>query len=215
LPDTVKVVPSILTDNPGELANLVRQAERFATYVQFDIMDGQFVPSHSITWQDLSALKTTLNWEAHLMVRHPRSYLPGFARAGAKKVIFHREANDSPESVIAASRELGIKVGLAVNPETTVTEFIKLADKVDSILFLSVHPGFYGSPFIPEVLDKISELRNYSQQIEIGIDGGVKENNIGRVASSGVNAIYIGSAIFLRPDPSARYAELTRLAREA
>jgi len=194
---------------------MVRQAEGFTDYVQFDIMDGQFVPSRSIAWQHLMALETKLVWEAHLMVQHPENYVEGFAEAGAKKIIFHFEADTSPEAVISKSTDLGMKVGLAVNPETRVADFIGLTEKVDSILFLSVHPGFYGSPFIPEVLSKVTELRNSVSQADIGIDGGIKEGNIEQVARTGVDAIYLGSAIFLQSNPAARYRQLVKLAREA
>jgi len=87
-----KVVPSILTENHKELETMIRKTEGFADYVQFDIMDGRFVPSKSITYKDLVAIPIKLNWEAHLMVERPEEYLDNFKGAGAKKVIFHYEA---------------------------------------------------------------------------------------------------------------------------
>jgi ribulose-phosphate 3-epimerase len=211
----IRIVPSILTDDPKTLEKMVRQAEGFATYVQFDIMDGRFVPSHSITYQHLMALPTKLSWEAHLMVERPLDYLNGFTQAGAKKIIFHYEATSSPEKVISSTRRLGLEVGLAANPETRVSDFLSLADKVDSVVFLTVHPGFYGSPFMPEVLDKVTELRGIFPKIEIGVDGGVKESNIGWVARAGVDVIYVGSAIFLQSHPAQHFQRLVILAREA
>ena len=103
-------------------------------------------------------------------------------------------------------------MGLAVNPETPVSAILPLTDKVDSVLFLSVNPGFYGSKFIPEVLDKIAAFRKAHPRLEIGIDGGVKENNIVQIAETGVNVIYIGSAVYRQPDPADAYRRLTRLA---
>jgi len=153
-----KVVPAILTDSAEALADMVQQAERFTTYVQFDIMDGEFVPSRSITAGDLKAISTDLTWEVHLMVQEPEKYLKSFWEAGARKVVFHYEATSSAEEVISQARNLGLGVGLAINPETPVSAISSLVSIVDSVLFLTVNPGFYGSPFLPEVLEKIPEL---------------------------------------------------------
>ena len=210
----VKVVPAILTDDPKALETMVRQAERFTNYMQFDIMDGQFVPSRSITCEHLAALPTKLSWEAHLMVENPGDYLDGFQRAGAQKVVFHYEATSSPERVISLARNLSLGIGLAANPETPVSIIQTLASKVDSILFLTVEPGFYGSRFIPEVLNKVAELHSIQPDIEIGIDGGVKEGNIAQIARAGVDVIYVGSAIFLQPQPAESFSRLLVLAQE-
>jgi ribulose-phosphate 3-epimerase len=211
----IKVVPAILTDNLSALKKMIRQAESFTNYVQMDIMDGQFVPSRSITWQHLADLSMKLKWEAHLMVLHPEKYLPGFHQAGARKVLFHYEATSSPQKIIAQARDLGLGVGLAINPETVVSTILPLADKVDSILLMTVNPGFYGSKFIPEVMDKVAELRDARPEIEIGVDGGIKESNIAQIARAGVNAIYVGSAIFLQPQPAESYRRLLALAQES
>ena len=207
-----RVVPAILTNDPKALATMVRQAEAFTDYVQFDFMDGQFVPSRSVTWEQVAALTIQLNWEAHIMVLRPQDYLASLGHAGAQKVIFHYEAAPSPPAVIAMARKLGLKVGLAVNPETTVATIRPLVATVDSVLFLSVHPGFYGAKFIPEVLDKVKELRRLYPELEIGIDGGIKEDNIAQIAQTGVDVIYVGSAIFLQPEPATSYRRLLAMA---
>ena len=209
-----QVVPAILTDDPEALENMVRQAEAFTNYVQFDIMDGQFVPSRSISYEHLASLPMKLSWEAHLMTLHPEDYLEDFQRAGAQKIVFHYEATTSPQEVISQSRKLGLRVGLAVNPETPISAILPMTSGVDSILFLSVNPGFYGSKFIPEVLDKIVEFRSTHPGIEIGIDGGIKESNIAQIAQSGVDVIYVGSAIFLQPQPGESFRYLQTLAQE-
>ncbi len=208
----IQTVPAILTDDPKALETMVRQTETFTSYAQFDIMDGQFVPSRSITCEHIAKLATKLNWEAHLMVLHPEAYLEDFQRAGAQKIVFHYEATSSPREVIAQVRNLGIRVGLAINPETSIATITPLANEVDSVLFLSVNPGFYGSKFIPEVLDKIVAFHHAQPNLEIGIDGGIKESNIAQIAQSGVNVIYIGSAIFRQPQPGESYRRLTALA---
>ena len=208
----IRVIPAILTDDPATLKTLVSQAETFTDYAQFDIMDGDFVPSRSVSCQQISQLKTRLKWEAHLMVRHPEDCLEDFQKAGAQKIVFHYEATPDPRKIIRKIKKLGMKAGLAVNPETSIGAIKQLIRDLGSVLFLSVNPGFYGSKFIPEVLDKITVFRGLYPHVETGIDGGVKENNIGQIARTGVNVIYVGSAIFLQPDPAASYHRLKKLA---
>jgi ribulose-phosphate 3-epimerase len=211
----IKIVPAILTNDSATLEIMIRQAESFTNYIQLDIMDGKFVPSQSITWKHLANLPTKLNWEAHLMVLHPEDYLPDFHQAGAQKVIFHYEATPSPLEVIAKARKVGLGVGLAINPETTISTILTLVEEVDNILLMTVNPGFYGSKFIPEVMDKVAELKNARPDVEIGVDGGVKESNITQIAHTGVNAIYVGSAIFLQSQPKESFCRLLALAQES
>ena len=209
-----QVVPAILTDDPEDLEDMVHQAETFTNWVQFDIMDGRFVPSQSITHEHLANLPMKLSWEAHLMVLNPQEYLKSFQKVGAKKVIFHYEATHSPLEVISLARHLGLGVGLAINPDTPVSAILPLVDEVDSVLFLSVYPGFYGKKFIPEVLDKVVEFGATCPGVETGIDGGIKECNIGEIAQAGVSVIYVGSAIFNKEQPSNSYSRLVALAQE-
>jgi ribulose-phosphate 3-epimerase len=210
----IRTMPAILTDDPKTLVKLVNQAAAFTDYVQFDVMDGEFVPSRSVSCAQIAELKTNLIWEAHLMVMRPEDCLEDFKKAGAQKIVFHYEAKTDPEKTIRKIKKFGMKAGLAVNPETTVTAIKNLVDKLDSVLFLSVNPGFYGAKFIPEVLDKIVAFRRVYPEMEIGIDGGIKESNIARIARTGVNVIYIGSAIFLQPNPAESYRRLARLAED-
>jgi len=209
---SIRTVPAILTDDPIALGKMVLQTENFTDFAQFDIMDGRFVPSQSVSCEQIASLRTTLTWEAHLMVLHPENCLEEFKQAGAQKIVFHYEATSSPDQVIHQIKNLGMQAGLAINPETPTDVIRPLLDELDSVLFLSVNPGFYGAKFIPEVLDKIAAFRKAHPGMEIGIDGGVKEGNIVRIAETGVNVIYIGSAIFMQPDPADSYRRLTRLA---
>jgi len=210
--NTIRTVPAILTDDLIALGKMVLQTESFTDFAQFDIMDGQFVPSTSVTCQQIASLGTKLAWEAHLMVMHPEKYLEEFKKAGAQKIVFHYEATPAPESVIDRIKKLEMQVGLAVNPETPVSTIAPLVKTLDSVLFLSVTPGYYGATFIPAVLDKITTFRKAHPVVEAGIDGGIKENNIAEIAATGVNVIYIGSAIYLQPNPADSYHRLTRLA---
>ena len=207
----VRVVPAILTDDPSILEKMLRQAESFTDYVQIDIMDGHFVPSKSITWEHIASLPLKLKWEAHLMVVHPEEYAEGFKKVGAGKIVFHHEAAASPQQVISRIRKLELEVGLAINPETPVSAITPYISEIDSVLLLTVTPGFYGSKFIPEVMDKVAELRKIRPEIEIGVDGGIKESNIREVASAGVDYVCVGSAVFLQPDPAASYRHLQSL----
>lgn len=210
--NSIRTVPAILTDDPIALGKMVFQTETFTDFAQFDIMDGRFVPSLSVSCEQIASLRTSLTWEAHLMVLHPESCLEEFKQAGAQKIVFHHEATSSPDQVIRQIKDLGMQAGLAVNPETPNDVITPLLGELDSVLFLSVNPGFYGAKFLPEVLDKIVAFRKAHPRLEIGIDGGVKENNIVQIAETGVNVIYIGSAIFMQPDPADSYRRLTRLA---
>jgi len=207
----IRIVPAILTDDPKALEKFVRDTESFTNFAQIDIMDGNFVPSHSISFKDIAPLKPKFQWEAHLMVQHPENYLEGFKEAGAQKIVFHFEAKTDREKTIKQSRESGMRVGLAVNPKTTIKEFAPLVELVDSVLFLSVEPGFYGAKFIPEVLDKIIEFRKAFPKTSTSIDGGVKEENIRDIAQTGVEVICVGSAIFNRSDPADAYRRLVEL----
>ena len=209
---SIRCVPAILTNDAIDLGKMVQMTESFTDFAQFDIMDGRFVPSQSVSCEQIASLRPKISWEAHLMVLHPETYLEDFKRAGAQKIVFHFEASPSPEQVISQIKKIGLQAGLAVNPETPNEAFRHLLDELDSVLFLSVNPGFYGAKFIPEVLDKIRQFRKAHVRMEIGIDGGVKENNIVEIAETGVNVIYIGSAIFMQPDPAAAYRRLVRLA---
>jgi ribulose-phosphate 3-epimerase len=211
---SIRVIPAVLTDDATALKKMLLQAKTFTDYVQIDIMDNKFVPSLSITWEEIAAIRPKIKWEAHLMVEQPEKQLENFKKAGADKAIFHFEATSTPDQVISAARQLELGIGMAVNPETPVSRIMSFIDSLDSVLFLSVHPGFYGARFIPEVLDKIAELRTKYPEINIGIDGGIKESNIDEIAKSGVNEIFVGSAIFLQPDPAESYGKLTRLAQK-
>ncbi|MBN1161978.1 MAG: ribulose-phosphate 3-epimerase [Dehalococcoidales bacterium] len=211
----IRIVPAILANDIASLEKFVRVAEAFADFAQIDIMDGKFVPSHSASYAQIAAVKPKFKWEAHLMVHHPENYLEGFKGAGAEKIVFHYEATPSPNKTIKAIRKLDMQVGLAVNPETTISVIAGLVKQVDSVLFLAVNPGFYGAKFIPEVLDKIVEFRKTYPKMEIGIDGGIKESNIAEIARSGVDVICVGSAIFRQPDPAASYRRLVESATSA
>jgi ribulose-phosphate 3-epimerase len=210
-----RIVPAVLTDKPAVLVEMLDIAACFSNWVQIDIMDGLFVPSFSITSRDIARSSVKTGWEAHLMINDPENIIEEFKTAGASRVVVHYEAvKEQASDVIEKISSLGMKAGLALNPETSISVLNEsLVSRLESVLFLAVHPGFYGAKFMPEVLDKITLFRRLYPDTTIGIDGGIKANNITRIATSGINEICVGSAIFAQQDPAASFKELTRLAR--
>ncbi len=211
---TVRTVPAVLTDDKEALKNVVRLTEGFTDFVQFDLMDGRFVPSRSVTCADIASLQTSLEWEAHIMVLNPENCLEDFKAAGAKKIVFHYEATKTPGAIIDKIHELGMEAALAVNPGTTNEQIKPFAGAIDSVLFMAVIPGFYGAKFIPEVLDKVKAFRKEYPDMQIGLDGGVNGDTIPLIVKAGVDVIYIGSAIYRQPDPAEAYRRLAALAND-
>ena len=210
----VKVVPALLTDDTDSLARLVDSANGFADFVQIDIMDGQFVPSRSIMSKDLKGLDIRFDWEAHLMVVDPLHYVEQFKDVGARRIIFHLESDDDPAEVITLARSLGVSIGVALNPDTPVDAARDVLPDVDSVLLMSVHPGYYGAPFVPEVVAKIEQVRQSFPGLEIGMDGGIKPENLVEVARRGLDSVCVGSAIFRAADPADAYQRLSLLAAQ-
>ncbi len=210
---SARVVPAILTDSADVLSQMVSLANGFAPFVQIDLTDGVFVPSLSVQVEDLRKQSIEFRWEAHLMFAHPLVQLESLKHAGASRVIFHVESGDDPALVILAARSLGLGVGMALNPPTPVASLEPYLYAVDAVLLMTVYPGFYGAPFVPEVMQKVGQVRALRPDIEIGIDGGIKERNIVEVVQQGVDTVCIGSAVFAQTEPAASYAKLSQLAR--
>jgi len=210
----MKIIPAILTGDPKDLELKIRQAESFIDIAQIDIMDGKFVPSQSITAADLAKVKTKLFLEAHLMVECPLLEIIPFKQAGAKRIIFHYESKDNPAQVIKEIRKQGLEVGIAINPETTIEEVEPLLGKIAVLLLLSVNPGFYGSKFIPEVLDKSRLLAPKKRNYVIALDGGIKLDNILEIRNAGVEIACVGSEIFGKGEPKNNYLDLLKKVKE-
>lgn len=210
----LQVFPSILTEDAASLSSMARSVERFADYVQIDFMDGIFVPSRSVSLSEAARVSLRIPWEAHLMVEKPQDWLLAAAEAGASKVIFHLESSGDFIKLASDTLSLGLRVGLAVNPETLGAAALPLMQSglAESLLFLSVHPGYYGRPFIPEVLEKIADFRHIAPGAVLGIDGGINESNLADVVRSGVNIAYVGSGILRAPDPPSAFRSFQELA---
>lgn len=197
------LAPSMLSADFKELGKEIRTIEKNgAKYLHFDVMDGIFVPSISFGMPVLESIRpgTSLVCDAHLMITEPIRYIEAFAKAGADLITIHLEACEDVEATIAKIRECGCKVGISICPETPVSSLKDLADKVDMVLIMSVHPGFGGQKFIPESLDKIRELKTMldAKGLDVGIqvDGGIYTTNVAEVIEAGANIIVAGSAVF-------------------
>jgi ribulose-phosphate 3-epimerase len=210
----IDLVPAILTDKRKDLVAMVNECAKFCSYVQVDVMDGKFVPSSSVSIEDLSGVKLPGKSEAHLMVEEPLLWVDAFKTAGASRIIYHFEIESDHFKTIEAIKKKKLEVGLAINPSTQVKDFSFLVDRIDSVLFMSVIPGFYGSKFIPEVLDKVKEFKKIYPNKCAGIDGGVKADNVTLVAQSGVDYICVGSAILKAEDPGKAYSQIKGLIHE-
>lgn len=204
------IIPALLTSKREELIQMVDTCAEFTDYVQIDIMDGEFVPSQSITLQDLADWKSPIRCEAHLMVSDPCEWLQIFKALGADRIIYHFEIKKDHKKIIAKIREMGMGVGLAVNPSTEIDDFRYLVGELDTVLFMSVNPGFYGASFIPGVLEKIRNFKNEYPQKQIGIDGGIKQDNLLGVKKAGLDYVCVGSAILKSDDPAKSFGKFVK-----
>lgn len=203
----MKIVPAILADNAEDFLMRLRQAEAFSDYVQIDLMDGSFVPSRSFPVETLSNTTTSIDFEVHLMVSNPHALMESIDNRHLKKVIFHFESRVKHLDFINQMKKRGIAVGMAIKPETKTGEFREVAEKVDTLLFLTVDPGRYGNSFKPEVLRKIEEARRIFKNKTIAADGGVSLKNLKLFLDLGVDYVCIGSKIFLEGIPEENYKD--------
>ena len=195
--------PSILAADFKVLGQEMKKTEENgAAYINFDVMDGMFVPSISFGMPVLASIHdaTEQFMDAHLMVQEPIRYVEAFQKAGADYVTVHLEACEDVKTTLDKIHACGMKAGLAVNPETDVKELVPYLEDVEMILIMSVHPGFGGQKFIPESLDKIREVRamlnEKNLETDIQVDGGIYVENVREVLDAGANVIVAGSAVF-------------------
>jgi len=203
-----KLAPSILSADFARLGDEVQAVTAEADLLHVDVMDGHFVPNLTIGPPVVKSLRghTDLFLDCHLMVDNPGVLLDDFADAGADRCIVHVELGD-PHPLFAALRDRRVGVGLALSPETPFAAAEPYLADVDLLLVMSVHPGFGGQAFIPDVLDKVraarAEIDRRSLPVEIEIDGGVHHGTAPLAADAGVDILVAGSAIFGDPDPAA------------
>ncbi len=199
----VKIAASILAADFGNLLEDVRSAEEAgADMLHVDVMDGHFVPNISIGVPVINSLKgrTRLPLDVHLMIENPEKYVKPFAEAGSDQITFHVEIRAQVGGVIEDIRKLKVKPGLSLNPETSAMRLEPYLDRIDSILVMTVNPGFGGQELKQEAVDKIAELRGKIDRkglkTLISVDGGVNPGNAGRLISAGADILVAGTAIF-------------------
>jgi ribulose-phosphate 3-epimerase len=218
----IEIAPSVLASNFARLQEEIRAVEEGgADVIHVDVMDGHFVPNISIGIPVVQSLSkaTRLPLDVHLMIERPEDYIEEFVRAGAGRVLVHQETTPHLDRALAMIRELGAQAGAVINPATPVVMLTDVLDKVDTVLVMSVNPGFGGQKFIPGALEKIrhlNELRaRYNAGFRIAVDGGVDLQNIAELALAGTNEFIAGTSIFHTPDPAAATRQMRKLATEA
>lgn len=210
------IAPSILSADFARLGDDVSAVlSAGADIVHFDVMDNHFVPNLTIGPLVCEALRNhgiTAPIDVHLMVEPVDRLIPDFAKVGANYITFHPEASRHVHRTLGLIRDLGCKAGLVFNPATPLTWLEHVIDDLDMVLIMSVNPGFGGQAFIESSLDKLREARKIidasGQDIRLEIDGGVKTDNIGKIAAAGADTFVAGSAIFGSDDYAATIATM-------
>ena len=199
----IKISPSIFYAAFSQLGNEIKRLEEGgADMIHVDVMDGHFVPNLTIGPPVIKALRKhcSLKFDVHLMISPVHKYIEDYADAGADIITIHPEATDNLESSILKIKELNKKVGVSLNPESKIDLILNLLDKIDLVLIMSVNPGFGGQKFMPEVLNKIKELKKIQTEknlnFDIEIDGGINFDNFKTAINAGANILVSGTTIF-------------------
>ncbi|KGI68073.1 ribulose-phosphate 3-epimerase [Mycolicibacterium rufum] len=214
------IAPSILAADFARLADEAA-AVQGADWLHVDVMDNHFVPNLTLGLPVVESLLkvTDIPMDCHLMIDDPGRWAPPYAEAGAHNVTFHAEATDDPIAVARDIRAAGAKAGLAVKPGTPVDPYLEILRDFDTLLVMSVEPGFGGQKFIAEVLPKVGIVRRLVDAGEltilIEIDGGINADTIEAAAEAGVDCFVAGSAVYSADDPAQAVQSLRNQAAAA
>jgi ribulose-phosphate 3-epimerase len=199
----IKISPSILSADFNQLGNEIKRLEEGgADMIHVDVMDGHFVPNLTIGPPVIKALKkkTSILFDVHLMISPVHKYIEAYSQAGADIITIHPEATNDLKSSILKIKELNKKVGVSLNPETKIDTILNFLEQIDLVLIMSVKPGFGGQKFIPEVLNKVKELKKIQKEkgldFDIEIDGGINFENSKVAIDAGANILVSGTTIF-------------------
>jgi ribulose-phosphate 3-epimerase len=213
--EEVRIAPSILSADFLKLGEEVEKVERGgADLLHVDVMDGRFVPNITVGPMIVKALRgrTRLPLDVHLMIVEPEKYVEEFATAGADIITVHVEATDHLQRLLKRIQELGKKAGVSLNPHTPLSAIEWVLGDIDLVLIMTVNPGFGGQTFIPQMIQKIEQLRQkvdrYSLPVDIEVDGGIKVDNVANVARAGADIVVSGSGIFQTVDYGATVKEM-------
>jgi len=203
----IKISPSILSADFSQLGKEIKRLEDGgADMIHVDVMDGHFVPNLTIGPSVIKALRKqcSIQFDVHLMISPVHKYIEAYADAGADIITIHPEATDNLEASILKIKELKKRVGVSLNPDSKIDLIFDLLHKIDLVLIMSVNPGFGGQKFIPEVLDKIKELKRIQARknltFDIEIDGGINFDNYKTAIDAGANILVSGTTIFKSND---------------
>ena len=199
----IQISPSILSADFTQLGNEIKRLEEGgADLIHVDVMDGHFVPNLTIGPPVIKALKKncSIKFDVHLMISPVHKYIEIYSDAGADIITIHPEATEDLSASILKIKELKKKVGVSLNPETKVSVIKDYLSEIDLVLIMSVNPGFGGQKFMPEVLDKIKELKNIQKKnkidFDIEVDGGINFENSKIIIEAGANILVSGTTIF-------------------